>query len=159
MMFWLTVPHKVNANPNAVKSIHGIVNKVLDIVSAHEGEERDWDAFKNLFLPTARLSVLNHDETIAEPFESITVDEFIELMSDEYYQKGFIEYELGKKIDEYNGIAQVFQSYYGKDSEGNEGRGINSFQLVYFKNRWWIASLIWTGDDNGVEVPKEYISK
>ncbi len=65
-------------------------------------------------------------------------------MKDSYYDKGFEEFELGKVINEYNGIANVFQSFYGKDSEGAEEKGINSYQLVYFKNRWWIANMVWT---------------
>lgn len=59
----------------------------------------------------------------------------------------------------YNGIANVFQSFYGKDSENKEERGINSYQLVYFKNRWWIANLLWTGDANGVKIPKKYLRR
>ena len=87
------------------------------------------------------------------------MDDFIKLMHDEYYEQGYLEYETGKTIDEYNGIANVFQSFYGKDSENKEERGINSYQLVYFEKRWWIANLLWTGDTNGVKVPKKYLYK
>jgi hypothetical protein len=78
-------------------------------------------------------------------------------MDDEYYQNGYLEYEISKVVNEYNGIANVFQTFYGKDSENREEKGINSYQLVYFNHRWWIASLLWTGDNNGVKVPKKYL--
>ena len=70
---------------------------------------------------------------------------------------GYIEYEISKVVNEYNGIASVFQTFYGKDSENKEEMGINSYQLVYFNHRWWIANLLWTGDNNGVKVPKKYL--
>ncbi len=45
-------------------------------------------------------------------------------MHDEYYAQGFYQHETGKVIDEYNGIANVFQSWYAKDSEDQEDVGI-----------------------------------
>ena len=153
----LTAQEKLLTNSNAVKSIDGIVNEMLKIISGEEGKVRDWQAFRNLFLPTASFSILNQDPDFPQAVETISLDDFIELMHDEYYQKGFIEYETGKVVNEFNGIAQVFQSFYGKDSENVEGRGINSYQLVNFDNRWWIANMLWTGTSEGAEIPKKYL--
>lgn len=89
--------------------------------------------------------------------ETVSLDEFITLLQDPYYEQGFTEYEFSKKVDEYNGIAQVFQTFYAKDSENFEETGITSYQLVYFENRWWIVNVLWTGDSNGVTVPKNYL--
>ena len=155
----LCAQKKTESNPIAVKSIDGIVNEVLEIISGEEGKIRDWDGFRNLFLPTANFTVLYHDDTFHQSSETINLEEFIHLMHDEYYNKGFTEYEISKVVDEYNGIANVFQSYYGKDSEGYEEKGITSYQLIYFENRWWIANILWTGDSNGVEIPKKYLGK
>ena len=148
-----------NINSHAVSTIDGIVKEVLVIISGEEAKTRNWEAFRGLFLPNATLSVLYHNDSIPLPVETVTLEEFIELMDDEYYEQGFTEYEIGKVINEYNGLASVFQSYYGKDSEGHEESGINSYQLVYFNDRWWIANLIWTGDSNGVAVPDKYLDK
>lgn len=68
-----------------------------------------------------------------------------------------VGHELGKVVNEYNGIANVFQSFYAIDSEGEEGKGITSYQLVKFDDRWWISDVLWTTDSNGVEIPEEYI--
>jgi len=153
----LMAQDKTSAANSSVSSIDAIVNEVLQIVSGEEGKLRNWDAFRNLFLPSAKLSVLVHGDSIPMPFETVTVEEFIESMDDEYYGQGYIEYEISKVVNEYNGLASVFQVYYGKDSEGIEEKGINSYQLVYFENRWWIVNLVWTGDSNGVEVPEKYL--
>ena len=36
-------------------------------------------------------------------------------------------------------------------------RGINSLQLVYANNRWYIASLIWLEETPDNLLPKEYL--
>ena len=140
-----------------VLSPEGIVKEVFAQVSTQPGEKIDLEAFSNLFLPNARFTVLYQDDSFPEPYETVSLEEFKELLTDEYYQKGFTQYELGKRVDQYNGIAQVFQSYEGKDSDGYEERGIASYQLVYLKDRWWILSVLWTGDSNGVKIPKQYL--
>ena len=150
---------KMSSDTNAVKSIDGNVKGVLRLVSGENGQTRIWEALRNLFLPTATFTVLNNNDSIPQPVETVSLDDFIKLMHDEYYEQGYLEYEIGKTIDEYNGIANVFQSFYGKDSENKEERGINSYQLVYFEKRWWIVSLLWTGDMNGVKIPKKYLRK
>jgi len=153
----LSAQEKNAADTQAVKTIDGIMKEVFSIISGEKGKKRDWDAFRNLFLPTTRFTVLNHDDTFPQPVETATLEELIELMHDPYYDAGFEQYGIGKIVDEYNGIAQVFQSYYGKDSENYEERGIGSYQLVYFDDRWWIVNVLWTGDSNGVEIPSKYL--
>lgn len=145
------------SNPKAVKSIDGIVNEVLNIVSAESGEQRDWETFHSLFLPNARLTVLYHNTSMPVPVKSFTVEEFIEIIDQGSSDHGFQETEIYKVVDEYNGIAQVFQSYYAEDTNSFKEKGINSCQLVYYHDRWWIVNLIWTDDSNGVEIPEQYL--
>jgi hypothetical protein len=147
-----------NKSP-AVNSIDGIVKEVLQIISGDKGKHRDWNAFRNLFLPTARFTVLNHNDTLTKGVETVGLDEFITMMHDEYYDNGFFEKELSKSVEEYNGIASVFQSFYAKDSENKEEKGINAYQLAYFNKRWWIVSILWTGNDNKIEIPSKYLGK
>jgi len=66
---------------------------------------------------------------------------------------------MGKVVDESNGIAQVFQGFYGNNSDNLEERGMTSYQLVYFNERWWIVNVLWTIEANGVEVPEKYKGK
>jgi len=113
-----------NPHPNAVQSIDGIMKEVYNMISREKGDNPDWDAFRNLFLPTVRFTVLYHDDTFPQPVESASLEELIEMIQDPYYEEGFTQYETGRVVDEYNGIAHVFHSYYGKDSEDYEERGM-----------------------------------
>lgn len=152
----LVAQEKSLADTTAVTSIDGIVNEVLEIITVDKGENINLEKFRNLFIPTARFAILNHDDSMPQPFESISLDEFIEMLDDPDYSQGHLEYEIGKVVDEYNGIAHVFQSFYGKDSENVEERGITSYQLVFFNDRWRTVNILWPTDGNGVEIPEKY---
>ena len=145
-------------NPDAVKSIDGIVNEVLRYVTGEKGKTRNLEAFRKLFLPSTTFTVLLHDTEQGDAIESIALNEFVELLKNPY-QNDFKETEIHKVVDEYNGIAQVFQTYLGEDADGMKEKGLNSYQLIYIYDRWWIASVLWTGDSNGAEIPKKYLGE
>lgn len=89
--------------------------------------------------------------------ETVSLDEFMELLKDPYYDDHYLEYQTGKVINEYNGIANVFQSFRAKDRDGLDARGISSYQLIHLQGRWWISNVLWTGNDNGVPIPERYL--
>ncbi len=134
-------------------TIDGVVNDALTLITGKKGETRDWEAFRNLFTGDAQIAVLVHDPTGPSILRTYSLEEFVRIGKKYYQNDGFIEYEIKKIVNEYNGIANVFQSYYAKELDYEE-KGINSYQLVYFENRWWIKSLLWTSDRNGVQIPE-----
>lgn len=148
---------KVKLDSTSFKSIDGIVNEMLRLISTTEGKSRNLEAFRNLFLPSATFTVNSHDESFEKAIESVSLDDFIEILKDPYYEKGFLEYEISKVVEEYNGIAHVFQTFRAKDSDNYEETGINSYQMVYFGDRWYILNVLWTGESNGVKVPEKYL--
>ena len=135
-------------------TITGISEEILNQISKNEDEVRDLDSLRNLFVPSATIAVLMNDGDEAE-LESISLDEFIELFDDPYYSE-YHEWQTGLVVDEYNGIAQAFQSWAGKDSEGTTAKGLTSYQLVFVEQRWWIANILYT-ISNGDEIPKKYL--
>lgn len=38
-------------------------------------------------------------------------------------------------------------------------KGINSNQLIYLKNRWWIANMIWTFETKESKILEKYLGK
>ncbi len=114
----------------------------------------DTTAIRNLFHPSATLSVADSSN-----IETVSIKDFLVLLKDPYYENGYLEKEVYKIVDQYNGIAQVFQTFYGKDSEGIEEKGINSYQLVYNQKRWWILSMLWTVESKSFKIPSKYLGK
>ena len=134
-----------------VESINGIIDELLDQITIEKGEKMDTSAVRNLFHPSAIFTVASSKNA-----ETVSLNDFLKLLKDPYYEQGYLEKEIYKVVDEYNGIAQVFQSFYGKDSEGLEERGINSYQLTYYDDRWWIVSLLWTIESESARIPERY---
>lgn len=145
-------------NDSCYNSIDGIVNEVLSIISGEKGKKRDWKKFKSLFLPTAKFNAVFHINDTTTKLVTLSLDEFIEKVGPEYEKNGFLEKEISKTVDEYNGIAQVFQSYYAKQNN-HEEKGINALQLIYNDNRWWVVSVMWTSNANGAIIPEKYLHK
>lgn len=140
------------------QTIEGTVNGVLDIISGEVGEERDWDAFRNLFTPTAQMIVMNPKAPPHSQIMAMNIEEFIRYIGPMYAKDGFLEIETGITINEFNGIANVFQSYEAKNLKGTyEEKGINSLQLVYNQDRWWIVSVTWTNEDDKNPIPNKFL--
>ena len=166
LLFFITL--QLNAQQSGdvdslmLRTIDGIVNMAFKAISSLEGEIGNLNKIRNIYLPNAKFTVLYHkSDSIPLKYESLTLDQFFEYLQDEkeYYEKGFEQYALGSVVNEYNGIANVFQSFYAKDSQNREAKGITSYQLVYFDGRWWISDVLWTTDTNGVPIPKKYLKK
>lgn len=140
---------------NSTKTIQGLVNQTLELISGDTTKIRDWDAFRNLFLPTAQFTIVDHNKKNPKKVQVVNLEEFVRLVKGSYQNSGFQEHQIEMRYDEYNGIAQVFQTYFAKsNTSGYKEKGVNSYQLVFTKKRWWITSLVWTSDFNGVEIPK-----
>ena len=146
-----------NCQKNKVyQNVKEITNETQRLVSIKQGENIDTASFRKLFLPTAHFTVVG-EENGNRIHETMNLNAFIETLTDEYYTKGYFETNKGQVIEEYNGIAQVIQSFYGEDSDGIKAYGVGSYQLVYSNKRWWIANMIWTSSLNeGKDIPKKY---
>ncbi|MFT4755061.1 MAG: hypothetical protein ACI9GM_000707 [Salibacteraceae bacterium] len=141
--------------PEYTLTIDGIVNEGLAIVTGERGKQRDWEAFRMLFDVDAKISVVNHDSLGNAILRVYSLSQFVRLGMRFYETDGFIEYEISSRVEEYNGMASVFQGYYAKEL-GFEEKGVNMYQLFHDGQRWWITSLVWTNDRNGIMLPKKY---
>lgn len=137
---------------NSVKTIEGTAGEVYKIITGERGENRNWEAFRQLFTPVAQISFLAHDSTGKGFLRTFTLEEFVRSGMKYYEKDGFVEYPLQTVINEYNGIATVFQSYHAEELDIEE-EGVNSLQLVFDGSRWWITNVLWTSNSNGVELP------
>lgn len=149
--------HSHAQETKATSSINSIIQELLDQITIESGEKMDTTAVRDLFHHEARLAILNPGDSAF--VESVSLDDFLELLMDPYYEAGYEEREITKVVEEFNGIAHVMQSFYGRDSEGEEAQGMNSYQLVFQENRWWIFNMLWTFDHDGRGLPEKYQRK
>lgn len=148
----------VNAQENPVfQNANELVRETQRVISIDSGQKIDTTYFRTLFLPSARFTVVGK-ENGNYSHETMDLQEFLETLTDEYYSNGYLEMGTGEIIEEYNGIAQIFQSFKGVDSEHEIGHGVGSYQLIYSDGRWWIVNVIWTMSSNfGKDIPKKYL--
>ena len=144
----------------ALQTPEGVCNKMLEFISFEKGEEKDWDEYRNLFLPNAQKMSFRakSGESLAKQARAMNIEEFVRNYGPSYPEKGFEEYAIGVDVQEFNGIANVFQSFYCKTPDGSyEARGVNSFQLVYLNNRWWIASSMFINESDRNKLPDDLL--
>jgi hypothetical protein len=146
----------VSRAQQALATPGALVKEVLATLSGEETKTRDMAYFKQLFHPKAQLTVVNARDNGEKSIVVFGLDEFVEVAGKNYQNAFFYEEEIASRIDEYNGIAQVFQSFTLKASNRQE-QGINSYQLAFDGKRWWVVSLIWTNNRNGVAIPEKYL--
>lgn len=148
--------------PADVATPQAIVDATYAAVSRAPGNAYDWDRFRSLFLPAARL-IPNLEQTGGE-LRVLTVEEFIAWVDPLTRvggpdDRGWAETGIASRIDRYGDVAQVFSTYqkqYG-DAAENLGRGINSFQLIWNAGRWWIVGIAWDEETSGIAIPAEYL--
>jgi hypothetical protein len=145
-----------------VASPEAILAANYDVISGPVGQ-RDWDRFRSLYLPDARLGSVRHaNDGAGLTTHSFTLEEFI-AFGDSYFKKdGFFEKEIARHADRYSNIMQVFSTYESRHDAKDPkpfARGINSFQLFFDGNRWWIASVFWQGESPDAPIPEEFLPK
>ena len=151
-------------DPTDVASVDAVIAAVYEVISGDAGVERDWDRFRSLFLPGARLMPVSSEH--GENGRTSTVaamdpEQFIAGSNDFFVSEGFYEYEIGSVTERYGDIAHRFSSYAStRTSDPDEepfNRGINSFQLLYDGDRWWILSIFWQHEPDAGPIPDRYL--
>ena len=147
-------------DPSYLKTPEGVAAKMLEFISFEKGEEKDWDEYRNLFLPSAqKISIRpKSGEPIFRQVRTMNIEEFVRYAGPSYSKDGFEEYVIGLDVKEFNGIASVFQSFYCRNLDGSyEARGVNSYQLVQVNDRWWIASTMFSNETEDKKLPDELL--
>jgi reactive intermediate/imine deaminase len=148
------------ANPVDVSSVDAIMKAVYDSISGDAGQKRDWDRFRSLFHKDARLIPTGkNSKTNLYEATTLSPEDYIKRAEPFFAKEGFHEKETARKIDTYGNIVQIFSTYEArrkKDDEKPFMRGINSFQLLFDGNRWWILTIYWQAETPDNPIPSKY---
>lgn len=147
------------ARPSDVSSMNAILHAVYEVISGPKGQVRDWDRFRSLFIPEARLIAVHRDEHGLEHALVFTPAQFAEKAGAYMREHGFFERETHRKVDRYGAVAQVFSTYASRHARSDAKpfqRGINSFQLMYDGHRWWVVTIYWQPERPDLPIPGRY---
>lgn len=152
-----------SADPADVESIDAIMTAVYDVISGEQGEARDWDRFMSLFIPEARLIPSGRNPQDQHGYQVLTPQQYIDGPGNWLVENGFFETEAHRVVERWGDIAHVFSTYnsYRTAADMEAGkhfmRGINSFQLMFDGERWWVVSIMWEGEAPNRPIPKKYL--
>jgi hypothetical protein len=136
-----------------------IVAALYDVISGPAGQARDWDRFRGLFAPGARLIPAAPRRDGAAP-AALSPDDYVARTSDAFAKNGFFEREIARRVEGFGTIAHVFSTYESRRAAGEAqpfARGINSIQLMQHAGRWWIVTVMWDQERQDNPVPASYL--
>jgi len=148
------------ANPADVATMDAIIAAVYDVISGPAKATRNWERFRSLFVPGARLIPTGRRQTGEALSRVLTPEEYIQRSGPFLEQNGFFEREISRRVEKFGNIAHVFSTYeskHARDEEKPFARGINSFQLMNDGKRWWIVTIFWQAEDDKNPLPAEYL--
>jgi hypothetical protein len=148
------------AKPADVDTLDHILAAVYDVISGPAGP-RDWDRFRSLFAPGARLIPTRRDATGKISARTLSVEEYAQGSQQFFDKQGFFEAPVANRAEQWDCIAHVWSTYESRHAKGEKpfARGINSFQFLFDGTRWWVVSIYWEGEDPSHPLPEKYLEK
>ncbi len=150
------------ADPADVESVDAIIGAVYDVISGPAGEARDWDRMRSLFVPEARLIPTGRRPDGTGGHLVWSIEDYISRAGPQLESGGFFETEIGRTMDRFGNIVQVFSSYESRrtlDDPEPFMRGINSIQLWNDGNRWWVVTIFWESETPDNQIPEKYLNR
>lgn len=148
------------ANPADVATMDSTIAALYDVISGPAGKKRDWNRFRSLFIPSARLIPTGKRQ--GGGFGSTVIDPegYITRSSTILEEQGFFEKEVARRTEIFGNIAHVFSTYEARHKADDKEpfmRGINSIQLMNDGKRWWIVTVFWEAESPDNPLPKKYL--
>lgn len=148
----------VEAKPEDVGSLDGIIKAFYDVVSGGVGVPRQWSRDKTLYIPEVRFVAMSerNGKIIADV---MTHQEYAEGGNDFLVKEGFVEKEIKRVTQRFGNVAQILSIYEFSTSGERKikGRGINTINLFFDGKRWWISAVAWDEERPNNPIPKEFL--
>ncbi len=151
------------AKAGDVESVDAIIKALYDVISGPAGQARDWDRFRSLFAPGARMVPTGRDQQgkgrIAANWSP---DEYATSVGRRLEESGFFEREIGRVEERFGNVVHAFSSYDSKRTLQDEkpfSRGINSIQMMTDGTRYYIVSIFWDSETATNPIPAKYLNR
>ena len=133
------------ALPGDVATLDSILHCMYAMLSGPAGQRRDWDRFRSLFLPGARLILAIQKQGEKPWARLLDVESYIRRVDPIFERESFWEKQADRQVQIFGNIAHVFSTFEScREKDGKPfQRGINSIQLFFDNTRWWIVTVMW----------------
>ncbi len=144
------------------QDIDALIEALYETICGAAGEPRDWERLRRLFFPGAHM-VRTVVDTNGNPQAAVMdIESYITKTMPFFEEQGFYEWEIARQTQRFGNIAQLFSTYEARYSPADPApfkRGINSIQLFYDGQRWWIMNMLWDNERDDNPLPEKYLVK
>ena len=148
------------ARPADVLTLDGIIAAFYDVVSGPINQPRDWARDSTLYTSDLRFTYMS-GEGAQSRWQTVTHDTYA-TRSDAYLRGGFFEREINRAVRRFGTMVHVFSTYEWSRPTPNgpeRGRGINSIELIFEHDRWWITYAQWFSESPTHPIPAEFLPR
>jgi len=134
-----------NARQSDVATLDAILHAFYETVSGPCGQPRDWDRFRSLLLPGARLMPIVSIPGEKSGLRFLSAEDFIRRVEPIFATEDFWERESSRQTETFGRFAHVLSFYDSLRSPDGLPfeRSANSIQLLNDGLRWWIVNVMW----------------
>ena len=140
-----------------VATIDGIMKASYEVVSGEAGAFRTWERDLSLHNPNA---VYSFQEEVQGKLQqvSMSLKDFHKETDTIVAKTAFYEGEINREVRVFGNIAHVWSTYETRLVKNGPvvRRGINSVQLYYSENRWWIISWTFDKERGSIKIPQTF---
>jgi len=138
-------PQTTAANPKDIETMDAVIDCMYAVISGPAGQKRNWDRFRSLFLPGARLILAIVRKGEPPRARILDVEGYIRRTNPIFEKESFWEREISRKTQTSGKIAHALSTYESRRAMKGKAfqRGVNSIQLFQDGKRWWIATVMW----------------
>ena len=137
-----------------------LMKALYDVISGPAGQQRDWDRFRNLFVPGAQLIVVLRPAQGPAELRLLTPEDYVARATPMVEKTGFFEREIARREMRYGALFQAFSTYASfRNSEDAKpyARGINSIQLFFDGAQWRVVTVYWDAEGPERPLPSEFL--
>ena len=151
---------ELQAKRTDVESVDAILASLYDVISGPAGQRRDWNRFRSLFAPGARLIPTGVRPDGSKAMRVMTPEDYVAGSGPALERSGFFEREIARRSDRFGNVLHVFSTYESRRTPADSApfaRGINSIQLFNDGTRWWVMTILWDSERKDNPIPANYL--
>ncbi len=148
-------------------TIEELLDTLYDCISGPSGGQ-DWERDREIYHPRALITRTRIEDAGPVAY-TFTYDEFVEATIPLLAGRSFYEIEIGRKINVFGQVAHVFSTYEARETPDSPDilfRGVNMIHLWNDSidssgrpnGRWWVMSIIWDNEREGLDLPAEWLT-
>ena len=150
---------EMQPRPEDVSTLDGIIHAYYEVVSGPAGVPRQVARDHTLHHPDALVAITGLNGSGEPTIRTMTLAEYHGGPSEP--AEGFYEQEIHREVQTFGSVTHVWSTYeWRREPDGVvQGRGINSIQLYFDGERWWITSWIFDSERPDNPIPPEYSAR